>query len=201
MLWKSLGALLGHLLTDHQGKLMQLPLLVPAGPCEALLTTANLLIVLGLRDALRGTPPANKAGTQDNGSSSSGTADTQATQSSSSSSELACEATAHLQHQRPVSEPPLSPNPDEGLRAESPLKSSGPHSPGLATDSPKVASHHMLPPLDSHPPKRGPGILRVRSTRRVMSNAHRVRASCRGALSRAAVGNGQRHVSACRVVM
>lgn len=179
---------------------MRLPMLAPAGPCEALLTIANLLIVLGLRDALKDTPPANNAGTHD--SSSSGTADTQATQNSSSSSEFACEATAHLQHQCPVSEPPLSPNPDEGLRAESPLKSSGPHSPGLATDGPKVASHHMLPPLESSPPKRGPGILRVRSTHRVMSNAHRVRAnSCRDVLGRAAVGNGQRLVSASRVVV
>jgi hypothetical protein len=50
------------------------PAALAVGPCEALLSTANLLVVLGLRDALRKLPPKDDAGTDNGSSSSSSTA-------------------------------------------------------------------------------------------------------------------------------
>lgn len=112
------------------------------GPCEALLTTANLLIVLGLRDAIRSQPPAEGVAAA-------------AEDADGGRPEQSAEPDAAA----------AAPAPDEGLRAQGPIIHAGSHNSALSTDSPKLASHHCLPPLDVHPSRRGPGIIRAHSSR------------------------------------
>ena len=149
----------------------------PAGPCEALLTTANLLIVLGLRDALRQqqqqNPSPNSAGNSDAGTASS----TSSSTSSSSGGPLAdppsTAAAAALD--AADASAPEEPQP-ELWTPPHPPSSTGPPSHSLAAAGPRApGSPHTLPPLDPseppplsptgrHPPqlhKRGPGIVRV----------------------------------------
>lgn len=114
---------------------------IDTGPCELLLTTANLIIVLGLRDACREgaqphpPPPSQQqpgdVNTVDDDNSTASTRQ-QAIQSVEDA-----DALSQAAHHQPNSS-----------------------SPGLSVQPPHAASLHQLPSAESHPHRRAPGIVR-----------------------------------------
>lgn len=152
------------------------PLCDCAGPCEALLTTANLLIVLGLRDALKEAPPG---GTHANSASTSASSDDSGG-SPSNETETGGIPSKHSARQQAAAEcaphRPWEHLPDNVRQCETGMGHVQPTAHSLAAEGSKPAAHHQFLNPNNHTNIRGPGALRSRH----VLNSNSSSSCCRG---------------------
>lgn len=134
------------------------------GPCEALLTTANLLIVLGLRDAIRNTPPDGTTTT--GGGSSSRSSDT---------AETSVDNQLRIMHSTTerAGEGEISGRAADEQQQQQVHPARDAHSTSLAVEGPKFNvfhpnhHHHQLPGLQQvQQQNKAPGVMRAQAAAR-----------------------------------